>query len=899
MSQDHRLHQSSTFAHAPYLRGLPHLTVSNSTHSIALDIPPLAAEHPLEEPLWQVIATRLDGSTHTRRFFVPTGEDEALLVALPEPFTQLRVQLLDGEEPTGEVCFGGEEGGIGKLPLLLVDAAGRLHNPQAGLYPAAYRLFSPQGASAQLADAPVLRNAHAHGQWGGWDIATLDLTGAAPGQLRVSVPRHGAVTWEVTAVPEFEWDADKKTLPNARGLDHRPVFVQSPTLRINATEGQWSTQLVYVPVGGEPELISEEDVEPGELEVFPADAYEDPWVGRYEFTVFRDGEELDSRVFSIAEALHMRAKNEGPRGTGFRFIDAAGQLSPFSYTLASAPGKQIVFEKGTRTFGADETSRVETVSSEAGYSLDFVVLPATLRSRVKRTGAEPVEYFDKQLIYADQLDIDANFVVHAPKALPMAKFVAIDKRAKIKDLATTHGDTAAHHSVSVSNRTLRAALKRQSTLELYLLWSTLSYEDYLDSLSPAELATHQAQPPQRRVIEYEASASRDLIYAALATIKRTPLVFRAVLEEGIITVEQSGEEDLDLLGWAWPLAQPASTPVPLEPVEGGFAFPEELAGQGPLILDLREDEYLSDLLAPARPAPSALVMSVPDESADAEPATTEAASTEAANAEAHGTAPSSAVSADDSLADVWQEYVALRTAAHYGRDAPLRQAFKAVIERLHQEPGEAVEALVRLETTPPLRPAGKVLALVQTQLIAHPWDAPIEGSPELEAAAATGVDGVTRPLILMQATSDVPTPPSSAVCDEAARVAALRECFDRDADFFRLGSISHLQQNAQRLQVDLGAVGLDTSVAHTLLALNAFAGSDTPFVAAASMPYISYVYSLAFRAVANGLIQAPDVLALLNEDQQKIADVAELAPRLFAYDLRVAEALCQHRLRNR
>ena len=64
-------------------------------------------------------------------------------------------------------------------------------------------------------------------------------------------------------------------------------------------------------------------------------------------------------------------------------------------------------EKGQRVFGEDEGVREETVGSEAGYELTFQVEPATIRTRVKRTAAEPVDYLDKQVILADQLDADA------------------------------------------------------------------------------------------------------------------------------------------------------------------------------------------------------------------------------------------------------------------------------------------------------------------------------------------------------------------------------------------------------------------------------------------------------------------------------------------------------------
>ena len=179
-------------------------------------------------------------------------------------------------------------------------------------------------------------------------------------------------------------------------------------------------ELAYVPIGGEEEAVLEDELPEGIHEVLPADAFEDPWVGRYRFTLYKDEELVDIQYLNFAESLHMRAKNEGPRGTNFRFIDALGNLSPFSYALASAPGKAIQMEKGQRVFGEDEGVREETVGSEAGYELTFQVEPATIRTRVKRTAAEPVDYLDKQVILADQLDADALFTIHSPEPLPLS-----------------------------------------------------------------------------------------------------------------------------------------------------------------------------------------------------------------------------------------------------------------------------------------------------------------------------------------------------------------------------------------------------------------------------------------------------------------------------------------------
>ncbi len=853
MTQEHRFNHRFTYANSEIFQGFPHLTLSHSTHSLALDIPPLIAEHGVEEPLWEVVLTGLDGEEDTRTFFAPAGEEEALLVALPQPFTHLEVTLGDNS-----FAFVGVSE---DFPFLLVDEADRLANPAEGLYPATYYLLAPAGTNAGAGEV------FNHGDWPGWCVQRLELRGQSPS---VQLPQAEPVPIYVSEAPEFTWDTQRKTLPNSRGLDHDPIYTESPEVTVSG-EGEWALDLEYVPMGGEREFVASEPLEPGTRAIFPADAFEDPWVGRYEVTLLRDGEVMDRRFFSIAEALHMRAKNEGPRGMNFRFIDAMGELSPFSYTLASPPAKPLVFEKGTRTFEATETSRVETVASEAGYELDFTVLPKTLRTSVKRTGAEPVEYFDKQVFLADQLDAEAMFTVYAPQPLPLAKFVVIDKRAKIRDVATTVRTTQARTVFSVSNRTLQEALRKQPAIELYLLWSTLSYEEYLEELPERDRKAHLKRPLARRVMEYEATASSDLIYAALATMRRTPLVSRATLTEEAIEIEQSLEEPVGLIGWAWALGNITAEPTPLTPSEEGFELPEELRGTGPLVLDIREDERLSDISAPEYPAASAVV------------------------ADASGTVPP-----PETPAAAWETYRALRLIAQRTQHTGIHELYDAAVELLRSNPRAAVTSI-------PGTPAERAHALQATGLALYSFAGEGPGGPltqvvdgqALAETRTTGVDSVTQPLLIMTAGGPAPTPESTELNDAGARIAALRECFGHDGQLARLGSIEQLLAEAKKLGGALNQLGVDKSVLQTVMAFDAFASGDTPHKAAAWVPYISYVFAIVSRALANGVVSSASALAIMEQDLPLLADVARLAPQLFRADFHTAEALTLYLAENR
>ena len=139
-----------------------------------------------------------------------------------------------------------------------------------------------------------------------------------------------------------------------------------------------------------------------------------------------------------------------------------------------------------------------------------------------------------------------------------------------------------------------------------------------------------------------------------------------------------------------------------------------------------------------------------------------------------------------------------------------------------------------------------------------------------------------------------PTPEVDDIMGEAARVAALRECFANNGALDALGTIEQLRKDATALASVVQNAGVDMSISHTLVALGAFASGNTAdeLNAAAWMPYISYAFALAARGAANDVVMESP---LLKEDMPMLADVLPLAPRLFFYDLVTAEALFHNR----
>ncbi|MGX1739066.1 hypothetical protein ACWIB8_07885 [Corynebacterium flavescens] len=869
----------TSFIEFDILEQAPYLGLNSDTNILDLVLPILPENHEILRPQWAVITHFLDRSATLREFAAPEGVELPLHVGIPAPFSAITVALRAGDEVlAGPLSIPGISE---DRPFLLLDGEGRVCTGE--LSPLTYTLLAPQGTTVEAGDPAAARPL---GEWAGWQTCALNAHGRA--SISVALPLAQPVELEVAPAVDFEWDTEVKVLPNARALDGAPIYTQSPKVLIHA-EGDWLLDLTYAPLGGEAEAISEDELEAGgAFEVLPSDLYEDPWVGRYRLSLFRDGEEVDVRYFTIAEGLHMRFKNEGPRGTDFRFIDALGKYSPFSYTLASNPAKPIALDKKLRHFTETEAYRIETVASEAGYELDIEIVPESLVARVKYIGTEPADYLDKTIIPASQLDLDANFTVYSPRPLPLAKFVTIDKRQKIKELARTSGTTQAATFLSVPNATLAGAVRKQPSAELFLMWSTLSYEDYLAGLPEAERASHLNRSLDRRILEYEASAATSLIYAAIATVRKAPLASRAMLSADGIAVELNGEEAASLIGWAWPLDDPASAAVALRPTEAGFELPESLAEAGALLVDVREHSISSNLAAPARPSSSSLVASREE-----------------------GTPTSVLASEEWSAPELWQAFHALHTLSLTSPNAKLQAMFDSIIELLRSHPRAAVAALgesginpaqqaralvrsrlfhARLDEGEPVRldQYPSLLAAISTQ----PEALAEAASPELAQALATGADTVTRPLLLNAASAATPNPQVTGLAGEAARILALRECFANNAAFEALGTLDQLSKDATALSTLIQEAGVDMSVSHTLIALGAFASASTApeRKAAAWMPYISYVFALAARAQAAGTL--PDT-PLLKEDMPLLADAMPLAPRLFFYDLLTAEALFQ------
>ncbi|APT93495.1 hypothetical protein CPHO_12010 [Corynebacterium phocae] len=789
-------HRLTSFENATGRHQAPYLSLDPVTFALSVVLPPVGQD-------WTVTIDNQD----PKHF---AAGEERIFVAIPAPFQEISAHTGDNSF----TCKGITE----EHPFIVLDAMDRLVSTEQGLKPGNHTFLLPQ--NSRVNGIPAI---DAIG-WPGWVM--VDVACQAGETITVAPPYVQPVEVEVSEPSGWEWDIAVKRLPNARSVDWEPVFTASPHITVYC-EGEVTGELVYIAPDGEREVVHEDTLIPGKHEIFPSDLYEDPWVGRYEYILYLDGEEVDSRYLTMIEGLHARAKNEGPRGTTFRSVDAAGTLSPFSYTMAGSPNKTLVFEKGTRQLDQDPF-RTETISSEAGYEAIFSMVPAAVTGRYKYTGQEPVQFSAKTTIRAGQLDEHTHFSVHAPEPLPLAKFVSIDKRQKIKDLVNSGGTSVARRTLTISNAQLKDALGKQSSFELFLLWSTLSYEDYLAELSESARAKHLAQSESRKKVEYEASAAKDLIYASLATVVKAPLgTDWAELEEDVVT-------------WAWPVSDPLGTPQRITD-----EVPAEI--ERPVIMDVRGWDKSTDLAAPAQPAASSVIIG---------------------GAEGTATMPKTAEA-------VVSHYLALRGLSKRSRNAGLQDHVDKMVAYMQANPTAVYDLL-------PADVRWSVAFETEMFLEVLPLDAAQPTScPETDQQ----VDSRTQPMKLQTAAGLEPS--------DDERVAALRECLENDISIHRLYTIRELRATAMQLQGVVQQLYPDSSVGHTLIALQAFADAPTGFRAAASVPFVSYVFSLVSRALAAGKFTDPTVEAILRNNAMDLSRVAAFAPKLFAYDMLTGKLLAR------
>ncbi|MDY5840910.1 MAG: hypothetical protein SPJ78_09420, partial [Corynebacterium camporealensis] len=577
----------------------PYVAFRPESQTFAVVLPAPRAEWQESDRSWSVTLDDATGNSTTQTYEIPRGTYSPEFITIERPFKRIAVELLGGEEETFEFV-----GVTDTYPFIMVNRANRVQDLSGGLSPTRYTAVLPAGASLSTVGSQCLDTGSriALGDWSGWKSCDFDLAGC-PG-LRVELPDATTVTLNTRAGKKFAWDREVATLDYARTVEHQPVFVESPRVHFSgAPDDVWRIDISYHPLDGEAEpVMTFEHVQAGSMdtvELFP-DEFDDPWVGRYKVSLFRNGVPVDSMFFALAEGLELHA-SAAKSNVRFRHQDLKGEFSHWSYSLHRVGSKKLEFNSQVVTLGKEKATRWESVSSLADYELRFEIVPETLAVRVKEEGAEPVEYLQAPKINLRQLDENGTLTVRVPEAVSCPRLVLVTNRREMLPLEQADHGIRQVRTVTVSNRALRKAAGKLSGASLHLTWSTLTFQDFCEQKSKNK--TFNKLPFPDKVRDY-LKADKSFAAARIAVLENQPLVRSIALDKQQLRVEQRARKDKPLLAWAWPVGNPRAEATRLERVKDStslFEVPADLVGAGPLIVDFREEVFLGSTAAPRTP----------------------------------------------------------------------------------------------------------------------------------------------------------------------------------------------------------------------------------------------------------------------------------------------------------
>lgn len=887
----------------------PSVVYDPGSNSLVLELPPVPSTDCAVPTLWDIQVKLLSGESQQQQAPAAVGHDELQRIALGQPFSQVRVRL-DHPGLEERIILGPSP----DRPFYFISGGHRLVSPRGGLAAAQYRILAPRGTYVRDIDGEDLckYSRAVHPDWDDWESFIVDLRESV--SFQVETPAGEVFTYAVGSAKLFEWLTNVAVVPNILSKDAQPVYSESPQLRLRGEEGdQWAIQGVYEPLDDEPVHMFTMEVEQADsvamIDVFPFDEFEDPWVGRFGVTLYRNGVVQDSMLFNILERVDLRSSS-----SAFRFMNHNGKYSAWSYTFVNESGKKMELPMQTKTLPSSKPKAQVQVSA-AGYSLTVDVAPPTLWVRYKNDGMPPVETMNVPTLVVDQLDPDAAVRVQAPEKLPLARFVLVGNNHEVVELEQAESRSRGSRTLHIANSALDSAMGESESGILMLVWSRMSQDEFENSLSDVERKTYFRSNREEREERYRESAHHAFVSARVGRLIRRPLVEEVKLSGPQLVVTQPQGFDRDIFGWVWALGDPGRSPGALVSDDAHFRLPSDFVDIGPLLVDFREETFLCDTTAPDVPTASAVLV--------------EQQGTPVRGDEDWTAMMYNLGYLDDPrfhdrnvlprMKEMWRLAYLLKnlrntrsTSEYFSRAvAAMRLQPRAALDALNGgvvprtqmlsllvQTGLIVESMATAETggAPHDEPVFSVLEEI-TDCVYLRRTAPMEeelkesmrwvtayGSPELLRALTEGVDAGT------------------VQREDTRRSLAVREALERSDRFHRLGTVLQLNEVASALGEELAKAGVDNTNASLVAATLKQQARDDDRPAhklSRFVPYISYITMLAARFVANTEMQENKRLQrckqLLLQNRYELARLIRCAPEMFEEDLLMAEALSQHK----
>lgn len=552
------------------------------------------------EPTWTIV---IDGARHSVRQERDwsTGGWSELEYVLDRPYRELTVI-----GPRNNV-YPMDAASLAKRDYLLFRPDGFLYSHQSSLSKSGALIVLPAAAHTELSSGGRLSRLGQIPGWKRWIVKAL--TGGKKGHLTIDVGNR-RVSLEVKVAREAVFDSAEAVIPHLLGSDRRPVYRESPRIRIPSGKDSWTLRY-YLLRKDQRTLLDEYKVE-SELkgttfDVF--DAADDPWVGRYEVQVFRNNELQSVNTFNLAEGLNLSLsyKNWVERGQ-FRSPDPHAKR--FCLTTATASfnepsGSRLTISKPVVRISSELTSAAVRVSSKFDreqYYLDVYACPPTMTYSFPERDSNSKRYIEPKAFSFNDIDDIGEFVLQFPKKVyePKISLVPISKNGNRSSEITTLpliDNRANTWTINISR--LKSEMKKSTTYVIAVQWKSNSYEEWVK----AHVDRINLSKLKKRAYEDK----RPFAASTLAKITKDPLLKSALVNDHHLELKWGREVRNDIDIRVWNISNPLAPAVSLIASGNSVQLPEDICDGSTLIVEAKEREFLSTW-NPARPSAKAVVV---------------------------------------------------------------------------------------------------------------------------------------------------------------------------------------------------------------------------------------------------------------------------------------------------
>ncbi|MGP6173772.1 hypothetical protein [Corynebacterium sp. A21] len=409
------------------------------------------------------------------------------------------------------------------------------------------------------------------------------------------------------------WIEEGTTVAHLKGPDQMPVYRQTPRLRIPEDNSTWVLRYYQLLPTGERLPMDayevEDDLRSNAFEVF--DAADDPWVGRFQVEVYKDAKLRDRRSFNLAEGLDLKL--------GFRKYEVNGQFQvpeqtdkgpSLSKALAEFTSEGVSglrHPQGPKEIHTESPSQTFTIASAedpAAYSLDVKVDAPRLQYRLPLRDEVAPWSASLQTFNFDELTDSEDFQLRFPSKVNEVELVVSEilrqgrigrsERISLSRKGNSHVWTTPLTRIS-------SAMESEAQYAVVAIWKVLTIDEFI-----SEKMSKWARKDRFELPRDQRRDPREAAHAPLFYMSKKPLLSGAQIKGDQLELTLGRATTQPLETWVWLVHKPLDPPVqvPMNKLTG--TIPAELVGEGTLIVEAREEAFLS-FWQPESPSPRAVV----------------------------------------------------------------------------------------------------------------------------------------------------------------------------------------------------------------------------------------------------------------------------------------------------